>query len=152
MIEKRYAEEFAYIRETVGGEVLPRDHASGCGQSAMKRGIGVVHTVYSVAFAYAFLIEALVVGHERQIACHGFDILPYAVERACVLRVAWPDAMDVLREVAEVEVRLGLHEFIESVGYHSVDYFHRSNGTYGAGIVIGGLDIYGHEIIHGFHQ
>ena len=86
--------------------------------------------------------------YQWEIADHRLKASPYSIESVGVFGHSAVDAVDLLGEIREVKFRFGLDQLVKPVGNHPVFYLHCPDGADARGMIVGGFDVDGYEIVY----
>ena len=122
--------------------------AAGGFEGAEKGVVGPVDAVVAGGGAEAAAVEGRVMCHERQFSYEVAELRPHFEETWGGVGVGARYAVDLFGEAAEIVVGRGVYECVECVGDGAPNDFDGSDGTDACALAVGGLYVYGYEIVH----
>ena len=130
----------------VVGQQFPEMLTRGA-TGAIKLIVRVIHLVAAHHGLQATFVEGAVMRHERQAFNQWFNLPPNVWKHRRIFGVLLRDAVNH-RVPIQVIVRLGLDKGIERI--HELAFFHNNdtNATHAGTLVVGGLKVYGGEVVH----
>ena len=132
--------------ELVIGQKFPEVFACGTA-GAIELIVRVIHLVAAHYGLQAAFVKGAVVRHEGQALDERLNLFPNIRKHRCVLGVFLGDAMNNGVPIVVI-IWLGLDEGIERVHELPFPNDHHAHATHAGALVVGGLKVYGGEIIH----
>jgi hypothetical protein len=109
----------AALGDDVEVMMTARPYLAGFYKSAIEWIIGIVHLIHTEHGVETFLVEGLVVGHERLTLYHRLYLFPDVGKDGCILRIFPAEAIDTGTHVVII-VRLRMDKRVELVCFLAI--------------------------------